>query len=126
MKFIHRLAYYLFGFSIGMLFLFFFLNKKGASCDYSPNARVKKNIRLKPKIYSEDVLEKIQEKNLDTSYVSFLLEHGKVSFSESNTKREPCNIYVIVGKKQEKSLRLEIENCEEFANIISLTETDID
>jgi hypothetical protein len=125
MKFIHRLAYYLFGFSVGMLFLVFFLNKKGASCDYSPNARVKKNIRIKPKIYSEDVLAKIQEKNLDTSYVSYLLERGRVRFGESETDhREVCNLYVITGKKDEKSLRLEVENCEDYAVIISLSETD--
>lgn len=125
MKFIHRLAYYLFGFSIGMIFLVFFLNKKGASCDYSPNARVKKNIRLKPKVYSEDVLAKIQEKNLDTSYVSYLLERGRVRFGESETDhRAVCNLYVITGKKEEKSLRLEVENCEDYAVIISLSETN--
>jgi hypothetical protein len=123
MKFIHRLAYYLFGFSIGMIFLVFFLNKKGASCDYSPNARVKKNIRLKPKVYSEAVLAKIQEKNLDTSYVSYLLERGRVRFGESETDhREVCNLYVITGEKEEKSLRLEVENCEDYAVIISLSE----
>lgn len=124
MKFIHRLAYYLFGFSIGMIFLVFFLNKKGASCDYSPNARVKKNIRIKPKIYSEDVLAKIQEKNLDTSYVSYLLERGRVRFGESDTNRELCNLYVITGKKEEKSLRLEVENCRDYAVIVSLTEAN--
>ncbi len=124
MKFIHRLAYYLFGFSVGMIFLVFFLNKKGASCDYSPNARVKKNIRLKPKVYSEDVLAKIQEKNLDTSYVAYLLERGRVRFGESDTNRALCNLYVITGKKDEKSLRLEVENCDEHAVIISLSETN--
>lgn len=124
MKFIHRLAYYLFGFSIGMIFLVFFLNKKGASCDYSPNARVKKNIRLKPKIYSENVLMKIQESNLDTSYVSYLLNRGRVRFRESDTNRELCNLYVITGKKEEKSLRLEVENCTDYAVIVSLAETD--
>lgn len=124
MKFIHRLAYYLFGFSIGMIFLLFFLNKKGASCDYSPNARVKKNIRLKPKIYSEEVLLKIQENNLDTTYVSYLLNRGKVSFRESDTKRELCNLYVITGKKEDKPLRLEVENCRDYAVIISLSELE--
>lgn len=124
MKFIHRLAYYLFGFSIGLIFLFFFLSKKGASCDYSPNARVKKNIRLKPKIYSEEVLAFIQQSNLDTSYVSYLLERGRVRFGEGDTNREFCNVYVITGKKDDKSLRLEVENCEDHAIIISLSETN--
>jgi mRNA-degrading endonuclease YafQ of YafQ-DinJ toxin-antitoxin module len=122
MKFIHRLAYYLFGFSIGLIFLFFFLSKKEASCDYSPNARVKKNIRIKPKVYSEAVLERIKENNLDTSYVSHLLVRGKVDFSRSNTNLDICNIYVITGKLDDKQLKLEVENCPDKAVILSLSE----
>ncbi len=124
MKFTQRLAYYLFGFSIGLIFLFYFLGKKGASCDYSPNARVKKNIRLKPKVYSEAVLEKIQQNNLDTSYVLLLLQNGKVDFSDSNTNLDVCNIYIIRGKFEDKPLKLEVENCPEHATILSLTETE--
>lgn len=122
MKFINRLAYYLFGFSVGLIFLFFFLGKKGASCDYSPNARVKKNIRIKPKVYSEAVLEKIKNSNLDTSYVSTLLNNGKVDFSNSNTNLDICNIYVITGEVDEKKLELKVENCPEESVIISLSE----
>ena len=122
MKFIHRLAYYLFGFSIGLIFLFFFLSKKEARCDYSPNARVKKNIRIKPKVYSETVLMKIHENNLDTSYVTYLLSKGKVDFSKSNTNLDICNIYIITGKMDDKQLVLKVENCPEEAVIISLTE----
>ena len=47
MKFIHRLGYYLGGFSIGLIFLAFFLSGKRASCDYGPDARVLKNIGQK-------------------------------------------------------------------------------
>ena len=41
MKFIHRLGLYLGGFSVGLIFLMFFLVEK-TSCAYSPNARVLK------------------------------------------------------------------------------------
>lgn len=124
MKFTQRLAYYLFGFCIGLIFLFYFLGKKGASCDYSPNARVKKNIRLKPKVYPENVLEKIQQNSLDTSYVSLLLQKGKVDFSESNTNLDVCNVYVIRGNIEKRHLKLEVENCPEHATILTLTETE--
>ncbi|GGD94356.1 DUF4258 domain-containing protein [Planktosalinus lacus] len=122
MKFTQRLAFYLFGFSIGLIFLFFFLNKKGASCDYSPDARVKKNIRLKPKVYSERVLNDIQNNNIDTASVNLLLQTGDVDFGESDTKRDSCNLYVIYGKVLEKLVRLEVENCPENAVILSLSE----
>ncbi|WP_339610230.1 hypothetical protein [uncultured Planktosalinus sp.] len=120
MKFTQRLAFYLFGFSIGLIFLFFFLNKKGASCDYSPDARVKKNIRIKPKVYSENVLTQIKTKQLDTTYVTNLLQTGNVNFSESDTKRDSCNLYVIYGKVKGEQIRLEVENCPEKAFIVSL------
>lgn len=122
MKFTQRLAFYLFGFSIGLIFLFFFLNKKGASCDYSPDARVKKNIRLKPKVYSEEILNDIQNKNLDTTYITLLLQSGDVDFGESDIKRDSCNLYVIYGKVLEKQVRLEVANCPENVVILSLSE----
>jgi len=55
MKFIHRLGYYLGGFSIGLIFLAFFLSGKRASCDYGPDARVLKNIGLKQLQFDERV-----------------------------------------------------------------------
>ena len=53
MKFIHRLGYYLGGFSIGLIFLAFFLSVKRASCDYGPDARVLKNIGQKKIMFSK-------------------------------------------------------------------------
>lgn len=123
MKFTQRLAFYLFGFSIGLIFLFLFLNKKGASCDYSPDARVKKNIRIKPKVYSENVLTQIKSNQLDTTYVTNLLQTGNVDFSESDTKRDSCNLYVIYGKVKDEQIRLEVENCPDKTIIVSLSKT---
>lgn len=123
MKFIHRLAYYLVGFSIGLVFLYFFLSGKDASCDYSPNARVKKNIRLKPQVLSSEVQQLLDENKIDTSNIRYLLYRGKVDFSESDTNTEVCNIYVIRGERDEKQLQLTVENCPEEAKILSLTES---
>jgi len=122
MKFIHRLAYYLLGFSVGLIFLAFFLSGKEATCDYSPNARVKKNIRIKPRIFSETVLQQIQDKKIDSANISYVLYNGSVDFSESNTNLEVCNVYVITGKREDKKLRLEVENCHEQAKILSFSE----
>ena len=40
MNFIKRLGYYLFGFAIGLIFLFYFLNEKNTKFNYSPQSRV--------------------------------------------------------------------------------------
>ena len=54
MKLIHRIGYYLGGFTIGIVILIFFLSGKKTSCDYGPNARVLKNIRSKHKTYTAE------------------------------------------------------------------------
>ena len=57
MKLIHRIGYYLGGFSIGLIFLAFILSGKKASCSYGLDARVLKNISTKQLVYSQNVLE---------------------------------------------------------------------
>ncbi len=117
MKFAHRLAYYLGGFAIGLILLFFFLGGKKASCDYSPDARVLKNIRIKKRIFSSDALTDMNLHDIDTADISALLQNGDVDFSKSNTKQKPCKAYYIEGETKEKNVGLFIENCEETATI---------
>lgn len=120
MKFIHRLGYYLGGFSIGLIFLAFFLSGKRASCDYGPEARVLKNINSKPRIISEKAKESIALIAIDSTSLSNLMRTGNVNFSESQTKRDSCNIYVIEGEFNNKVIALEVENCETKATLLSI------
>ncbi|MDR5590397.1 hypothetical protein [Christiangramia sp. SM2212] len=117
MKLVHRLAYYGLGLFFGIVILLFFLGGKKTSCDYSPNARVLKNIRIKDRIFSEESLAYFQNSDIDTSAVSEILENGDVDFNRSNTDAEPCNLYIISGKVLENELELEIENCDSTATI---------
>jgi len=117
MNFYQRFGYYLGGFSIGLVFLAFFLSGKRASCSYGPSARVKKNISIKKIEYSKPVQELIHNKNLDSSYINQIIAKGSVKFSESDTKRDPCKIYVIDGKFNHVKYKLTIENCDSIATI---------
>jgi hypothetical protein len=54
---------------------------------------------------------------MDTSVVSELLKYGNVIFSESITKLDSCNQYVIKGKILEKNLKIRVENCDKTATI---------
>lgn len=125
MKLIHRFGYYFGGFTIGILLLLFFLGGKRASCDYGPNARTLKNIRLKERAFSENTLRILAGNQLDTSAISYLLQKGDVVFSESNTKLDSCKQYVIEGTVRtegqadsEKNLKIRVENCEELATVM--------
>lgn len=117
MTFLRRIGYYLGGFSVGLVVLAFFLSGKKASCSYSPSARVKKNISIKSLKYSTQVQNFVENKNLDSNSVRKIIEKSSVNFSESNTKLDSCKIYVLEGKLEDSTYKLEIENCDSIATI---------
>lgn len=104
MKFYQRFAYYLSGFAIGLVFLFFILNGKETSCSYFPNARVLKDLRSKPFHYSDIAKEKLTQKWVDTADIKKTLTYGDVDFDRSNIKEGSGKLYTVEGKnsKNEK------------------------
>lgn len=120
MKLIHRIGYYLGGFSIGLVVLAFFLSGKKTSCDYSPNARTIKNISIKKKMFSDEALSTMNKHHLDTLTISNLIKSGDVNFSESDTHAEGCKTYLIENRLNEKDLELRIKNCDSLATILSV------
>ena len=124
MKFIHRLAYYLGGFAIGLMLLMFFLNGKDASCDYGPNARTIKNISSKPFMYTNDASNFIAEQSLDSTIVNNLVKFGSVDFSKSKTEIDSCKIYLIENSYKERNLELMVKNCDSIATILDIKYTN--
>jgi hypothetical protein len=120
MKLLHRIGYYLGGFSIGLILLAFFLGGKKTSCDYSPNARTIKNISIKERFYSEDTQRVMQNYSLDTLTVSELIKTSSVNFSESDTKGDSCKIYILENEIDDKDIELWIKNCDSSATIQSI------
>ena len=120
MKFVHRLGYYLGGFVIGLMLLFFFLSGKKTSCDYGPEARTLKNIRIKPRYFSVKALLAFSNHQLDTSSISKFFIKGDVLFSESNTDLDSCKQYVIRGMVADKKYKIRVENCETKATVLDV------
>lgn len=121
MKFTQRLAYYLGGFSIGLIILMFFLNGKDASCNYGPNARTIKNISSKQITYSNQTKAFTTKNAIDSTTVINLIKYGNVDFSKSNTKLKSCKIYHINNSFKERNLELKIENCDSIAKILQMS-----
>lgn len=126
MKFIHRLGYYLGGFAIGLILLAFFLSGTKTSCqyDYSPEARVLKNINTKVLKYSASSESSLKNKLVDTTTIKNILKEGDVIFSKSEPRKSPCGIYHIESKKDDKTIILSVENCEKHAILQSITIED--
>ncbi|MBP2832646.1 DUF4258 domain-containing protein [Aquimarina sp. U1-2] len=125
MKLAQRLFYYLGGFVIGLIILFFFLGGKKTSCNYSPTARVLKNIRSKESVLSQQVLAQMKSYDIDTADISILLLKGSVDFSKSNTTLDSCKIYFVEGTVKEKAISLFVENCDSIAKINTLKLTKL-
>lgn len=117
MKFIHRLGYYLGGFSVGLIVLAFFLSGKKTSCDYGPNARTIKNISSKKMQYSENTKFFIMTYRLDSLKVANLIRNGEVDFEKSNTHLDSCKIYTIESQLENEEVILSVENCKDKAII---------
>ena len=107
MNFTNRLIYFIFGFSIGLIFLFFFFDRKNTSFNYLPSSRVKNNL-LSKKI-------NFGEYSRDSALIKNIIRNGKINFSKSKIGSDSCNIYYITIKKS-----LQIQNCNDKAEILNL------
>ena len=124
MAFLKRLGFFLFGLSIGLVFLTIFLKKKsqetGTEFCYFPNCRTLKDIRAKQISYSDAIGQLIQQQELDSTDINGFLYNGEVDFGKSETKTKPCKTYYIEGMVKDKSAILKVKNCSEKAVIESV------
>ena len=119
MEFIKRLGWYLVGFSIGLIFLAYILKNTSAGdgldfC-YLPNCRVLKNLRSKPAVFENTV-----EIPMDSITLLKALTDGDVDFGKSDTKAEPCKIYIVNYENKE----IQLKNCEEKVFIQKIATVD--
>lgn len=115
MKLVHRIGYYLGGFSIGLIVLMFFLSGKKVSCDYGPDARVLKNINSKKLDYTNTFIK-------DSSAINYVLKFGDIDFSKSSPRKEPCGVYLIEGAYNDNLVLLTVENCDSTATVVQFKE----
>ncbi|MCM4163117.1 MULTISPECIES: DUF4258 domain-containing protein [unclassified Arenibacter] len=121
MAFLKRLGFFLFGLSIGLVFLTIFLKKKseetGTEFCYFPNCRTLKDIRTKQISYSDAIGQMIRAKELDSTDINSFLHSGDVDFGKSETKTSPCKTYYIEGFVKDRAAILKVNNCSEKAVI---------
>tara|TARA_R110000823_G_scaffold32510_3_gene91604 strand:+ start:14685 stop:15065 length:381 start_codon:yes stop_codon:yes gene_type:complete len=124
MAFLKRLGFFIFGLSIGLVFLTIFLKKKsqetGTEFCYFPNCRTLKDIRAKQISYSDAIGQLIQQQELDSTDINGFLYNGEVDFGKSETKTKPCKTYYIEGVVKDKAAILKVKNCSEKAVIESV------
>lgn len=116
MTFKQRLPYFLVGLTLGIIAVFFVFDKKEATFDYGPNARVLKNISIKNHVYSEAVKTAILAKQIDTAQISKILKKGNADIW-NKIKTDTCIQYNIKGRRELKNITLTVKNCDSTAFI---------
>lgn len=113
----HRFTLYGFGFTMGLILVFFFLGGKNASCNWLPNDRMLKIIRSKNLVYSDEAKNAMKMIQIDTALINQILVKGNIDFSKSNVKNNPCRKYFIEGEDQISNISIWVELCDSIATI---------
>ena len=117
MDWLKRIGYYLIGFSLGGVLVFFIWKKKDVSFDYGMDARTLKTIRIREKAYSPEATDVLIKNNLDSLTVHAILKHADVDFGQSKPRIKPCPEYLITGKDSLAHIQLYIKRCDSVATI---------
>ncbi len=115
MPFFKRLAFFLFGLTLGIIFLVFFFKNKaketGTEFCYLPNCRVLKDLRSKPYSYSDEVTAKLASGEIDSLEILTFFISGNVDFKNSDIKSKPCKTYLIHQETKNNKNTLKVANC---------------
>ncbi|CAM1354160.1 DUF4258 domain-containing protein [Tenacibaculum halocynthiae] len=117
MQLLKRFGYYLIGLALGSVAVLFFWKNKNVSFDYGMDARTLKSIRIKKRLFSNDVKRILATKKIDTSYISQILKNGDVDFGKSKARQKPCAEYYITGKDSLKNMSLYVTRCDSTSTI---------
>ena len=120
MSLLKRLGYYLIGLAIGLVLLAFFLNRKRAEFCYLPNCRVLKELRSKPMVFSEKFKDDLRAQSQDSLLIYTFLSQGDVDFGASDTKANPCPVYLIEADTGGIIMQLTVENCDSLVTAKAL------
>lgn len=118
-KFSSRLKYYLIGFGIGLIFMFFIFGPR--ACSWLPENRVK-NMIAEKEIYIGDSLNALMNcQGVDNEDIyRFLNQDGDVEFGDSDTKGWPKK-YVIAGEKENEDLTITYMLYETWVEVIDFS-----
>lgn len=122
MRLRYRFAYYLIGFTLGLFFVTAMFIGKDTRCNYFPNARVLNDLRNKPFEYSENAVQILSQKWLDSTDIKNTLTYGDVDFDRSNVEVGNGKRYIIEGKTtKNQAITLEVINYPDKAVLKNIT-----
>lgn len=107
MKFLGRLKYYLGGFFIGAIMVYFMFGTRG--CDWTPTNRVQSAFKACDVLISEQKRCEMKCHNLDEKIIFDLIYNGKVNFKDSRTNTDIKN-YILYNKTHKVGFDLNLRD----------------
>lgn len=119
---LRKLKFFFIGLVPGLIFVFFILNKKGASCSgYLPNSRVIAETLSKKFHYSEAFQQEMNSNNVDETFLrDSILTEGKIDFDRSHAQAKPCPDYILTYPEKNPKYEISFQKCKETATFSSL------
>ncbi|PKH51667.1 hypothetical protein CXF68_13670 [Tenacibaculum sp. Bg11-29] len=121
MQFLKRFGYYSVGLIFGSLVVLFIWKGKNVSFDYGMDARTLKTIRIRKRLFSDNVKQVFENSKVDTATVTAILKHADVDFGKSKAQLKPCAEYFITGKDSLKHIDLYVIRCDSTTTIKKIT-----
>jgi len=116
-KFKNRLKYYLIGFGLGLVFMFFLFGNR--ACAWLPENRVKNMIAEKDIYIGDSLAEAMACLNVNNDDIYRLLhDEGDIDFTRSKTDGNP-KIYLFQGKKLEQDITITYALYDSTAEVIN-------
>ncbi|MBS1548892.1 MAG: DUF4258 domain-containing protein [Bacteroidetes bacterium] len=111
-----KLKFFFIGFIPGLILVLFILNKKGASCSYFPNDRVRAETATKKFVFSTEFQQAMQENKIDEKFIKdSILVNGTIDFDKSKAQAEPCAEYLLLYPKKNPRLEIYYGKCKDEA-----------
>ena len=90
-----RFFYYIVGFTIGAIFIYFLLIR-GRSFDFwMPSERVKTEIIERKPVITEKAICQLACLNLNKDSIASIIKKSEVNFDKSKVREKPCKLYLL-------------------------------
>ena len=90
-----RFFYYIVGFTIGAIFIYFLLIR-GRSFDFwMPSERVKTEIIERKPVITEKAISQLACLNLNKDSIDSIIKKSEVNFDKSKVREKPCKLYLL-------------------------------
>ncbi len=114
-----RFFYYIVGFTIGAIFIYFLLIR-GRSFDFwMPSERVKTEIIERKPVITEKAICQLACLNLNKDSIASIIKKSEVNFDKSSVREKPCKQYLL--EINEEKIAMNFSLCDTIVVLNTIT-----